>query len=368
MILIGITIALVIGIFIFLQTAVFGQNPEGAAAERVQKSPHYKNGKFENLSFTPDLAEDATYWKVIKQQFRKIEDKEPNEPLPAVKTDLNNLAPDGLQVIWFGHSAYLLRINGKNILVDPVFSGYASPVPIFAKAYDATYNYAVADMPAVIDVLLISHDHYDHLDYKTVKALQPRVKQVVTSLGVGSHLQRWGYDRTKINELDWNDSITIDRVLNFTAQPARHFSGRGLKRNQTFWSSFVLETPTHNLFLGGDSGYDTHFKEIGQKHGPFDLAILECGQYNPYWKYIHTMPEQTAQAAIDLKAKVLLPVHWGKFTLAPHPWREPIERLTKKAAELNLPIATPMIGEVLEIGNPSPLTPGGGTKKWWSVK
>ena len=361
--LLGIVMLATIGILVFLQTAIFGKTPTGADLERVQKSPHYRNGKFENQRFTPDLAEGATYWKIIKEQFRKIKDKEPDQPIPSVKTDLNNLNSDAPQVVWFGHSSYLLRINGKNILVDPVFSGYASPIPIFGKAYDATYNYTVADMPDVIDVLLISHDHYDHLDYKTVKALQPRVKQVVTSLGVGSHLRHWGYDKTKITELDWNDSTTIDSVLNFTAQPARHFSGRGLKRNQTFWSSFVLKTSTHRLFLGGDSGYDTHFKEIGEKHGPFDLAVLECGQYNPYWKYIHTMPEETTQAAIDLKAKLLLPVHWGKFTLAPHAWHEPIERVTKKAAELNLPILTPMIGQQ------SPLTPDGGTnlKKWWRL-
>lgn len=345
-----ITLA-VIGIFIFLQTAVFGQNPEGADLERIKKSLHYKNGKFENQHFTPDLAEDATYWKILKEQFRKIKDKEPRQPLPSVKTGLNKLDPNSLQVVWFGHSSYLLRINGKNVLVDPVFSGYASPVPIFGKAYAATYNYTVADMPDIIDVLIISHDHYDHLDYKTVKALQPKVKQVVTSLGVGSHLKRWGYDKAKINELDWDDSISIDHVLNFTAQPARHFSGRGLKRNQTFWSSFVLKTPTHTLFLGGDSGYDTHFKEIGQKYGPFDLAILECGQYNHYWHYIHTMPEETALAATELRARALLPVHWSKFTLALHTWTEPIERLEKAAKTLNIPLLTPVIGEVVVVKN-----------------
>lgn len=363
-----VTIALIaMGIFTFMQTAVFGQNPEGADLERIKKSPHYKNGKFENLSFTPDLAEDATYWKILKEQFRKIEDKTPNEPIPSVKTNLKQL-PEQPQIVWFGHSSYLLRLNGKNILVDPVFSGYASPIPIFGKAYNATYNYTVADMPDVIDVLLISHDHYDHLDYKTVKALQPKVKQVVTSLGVGSHLQHWGYDKAKINELDWDEHISIDSILNFTAQPARHFSGRGLKRNQTFWSSFVLKTPTHNLFLGGDSGYDTHFKEIGEKHGPFDLAILECGQYNAYWKYIHTMPEQTAQAAIELKTKVLLPVHWGKFTLALHPWYEPIERVTKKAAELNQPIITPMIGQSILIPTAADhFDEAINTKKWWQL-
>jgi L-ascorbate metabolism protein UlaG (beta-lactamase superfamily) len=344
-----------LGVYAFLQTEVFGQNPEGADWERIKKSKQYKNGQFENLSLTPELKEGYNYWDILKAYLKKVEDKEPSKAIPSVKTDLRTLSDDAPQIVWLGHSSYLLRTNGKNILIDPVLSGYASPVSFFGKSYDGTNEYQAEDMPD-IDVLLISHDHYDHLDYKTVKALQPRVKHVITSLGVGSHLKRWGYTPTQITELDWDDSKAVDS-LTFTAQPARHFSGRGFKRNQTFWSSFVLKTPTHSFFLGGDSGYDTHFKTIGEKHGPFDLAILECGQYNDMWYYIHTTPEETAIAAIELKAKALMPVHWGKFTLGLHGWREPIERVTKKAAELNLPVLTPKIG--------GPLTLGGRTEKWW---
>ena len=360
----GIVAVLIAGIFIFLQTDVFGQIATGSRLERIKKSPHFKDGKFNNEHFTPDLAEGVSYWDILKSYLKKVENKEPDFVLPSVKTDLKALHADNPQLVWFGHSSYLLRINGKTILVDPVFSGNASPVSFFGKNYEGSNVYGVEDMPN-IDVLIISHDHYDHLDYKTVKALKPKVKQVLTSLGTGVNLEKWGYNPNTINELDWTESVTIDSVLHFTSTPARHFSGRGLKRNQAFWSSFVLKTPTHNIFIGGDSGYDTHFKTIGEQYGPFDLAILECGQYNYFWKYIHTMPEETALAATDLKAKLLLPVHWAKFTLALHPWTEPIERVTKKAAELNQPIATPMIGEVLEI---SPLTPRGGTKKWWSMK
>lgn len=383
---IAIILLIAIGIYAFLQTAVFGQNPEGADFERIQKSAHYKNGKFENESFTPDLQEGVSYFDMLKEFFKTVKDKEPSVPLPSVKTDLNTLqapkstasADSDLQsesnpeplIVWFGHSSYLLRTNDKNILVDPVLSGYASPIPVGTAAYKTTYTYTVADMPD-IDVLVISHDHYDHLDYETVKALRPRVKHVITSLGVGSHLKRWGYAPEQITELDWNDSKAIDSLM-FTAQPARHFSGRGFKRHQTFWSSFVLKTPTHNFYLGGDSGYDAHFKRIGEKYGPFDLAILECGQYNEYWKYIHMMPEEVALAATELKAKVLMPVHWGKFTLAPHAWYEPIERVTTKAEELGVPILTPMIGEVSPVKSPLPATsdrPSGGmnTKKWWNL-
>ena len=333
-----------LGTFMFLQTDVFGHNPSGADLERIQKSPHYRDGKFNNEHFTPDLKEGTSYWDILKAYVKKVDDRQPFEPIESVKTDLKNLG-DEAQIIWFGHSSYLIHINGKNILVDPILSGHASPFWFAVKAFEGTDIYKVEDMPAVIDVLVITHDHYDHLDYKTVKKLQPSVKQVVTSLGVGSHLKCWGYAETKIHELDWDDSIVIDSLLRFTAQPARHFSGRGLKRNQTFWSSFVLKTPTHNLFLGGDSGYDTHFKAIGQKYGPFDLAMLECGQYNEFWKYIHTMPEETALAATELRAKTFLPVHWSKFNLALHPWHESIERVEKAAKALNVPLVRVKIGQ-----------------------
>ena len=362
----GIIAVVAIGGLIFLQTDVFGQSPSEKRMERIKKSPHFKDGKFNNEHFTPDLAEGVSYWDILKSYRKKVENKEPDFVLPSVKTDLKALNSDNPKLVWFGHSSYLLFINGKTILVDPVFCGHASPVSFMIKNFEGSNVYSVDDMPE-IDVLIISHDHYDHLDYKTVKALKPKVKHVLTSLGTGEHLEKWGYNPNIINELDWSESITIDSVLHFTSTPARHFSGRGLKRNQAFWSSFVLKTPTHSIFIGGDSGYDTHFKTIGEKYGPFDLAILECGQYNYFWKYIHTMPEETALAATELKAKLLLPVHWGKFRLALHPWTEPIERVTKEAERLNQPIATPMIGEVLEIRNPSPPAPRGGVsdKKWW---
>ena len=184
----------------------------------------------------------------------------------------------------------------------------------------------------------------DHLDYKTVLKLKSKVGRIITSLGSGAHLEYWGFDPAIITELDWNEKTVPDSGFQVTATPGRHFSGRGLKRNQSVWSSFVLQTPSKKIFIGGDSGYDTHFVKIGNVHGPFDLALLECGQYNKSWKYIHMMPEQTVQAAIDLKTKTLMPVHWGKFALALHAWDEPIERVVKEAQRLNVPIIHPMIG------------------------
>jgi L-ascorbate metabolism protein UlaG (beta-lactamase superfamily) len=225
------------------------------------------------------------------------------------------------------------------------------------KNFAGTNVYNVDDMPP-IDILLISHDHYDHLDYKTVLKLNNKVKHIITSLGVASHLEYWGFDMNKVTELDWHDTKEIDG-LKFTSQPARHFSGRSFKRAKTLWASFILKTKDWSIYLGADSGYDIHFKEIGEKHGPFDLAILESGQYNEAWHNIHMMPEETVQASIDLKAKTLLPVHWGKFSLSLHPWNEPIERLMKKAEELNVNTTTPLIGEPIIIGENYP------AKKWW---
>ena len=210
--------------------------------------------------------------------------------------------------------------------------------------------------------MVLTHDHYDHLDYKTVRKLRSRVKQVYCSLGVSSHLVYWGFDAKKITELDWWDTTKIDSNIELIAAPARHFSGRGLKRGRTFWSSFILRSKNYSIYLGGDSGYDSHFKLIGEKFGPFDLAILESGQYNAWWPLIHMMPEETVQAAIDLKAKLLLPVHWGKFMLGMHPWDEPVKRVLAKAKELVVNVTTPRIGEPLILGGDYP------REEWWLSK
>ncbi len=333
----------------YLGRRVFGRVPAGTRLERIEKVSNYRDGTFHNLSPTPVMVEGVTLLSSARDYLRPGKDRQPSQPLPSVKTDLNDLPTDGTTLVWFGHSSYLLQIAGKIILVDPVFSGNASPVSFFGKNYPGSNVYGVADMPE-IDILLLTHDHYDHLDYETVRKLRPKIKQVVASMGVGAHLEGWGYSPEIIQELAWHEEAQSAGGINLTALPARHFSGRLFKRGKTLWSSFVLDTPDYKLYLGGDSGYDGHFAEIGTQYGPFDLAILECGQYNQNWPYIHMMPEQTAQAALDLRAKVLLPVHWGKFTLALHPWYEPIERVSKRAQEMNLPLTTPMIGQPITIG------------------
>lgn len=336
-----------------------GKRPAGERLKRIQASPNYKNGSFQNLSVTPVMAEDTSFWKTLRDFMHKPADTTPSKPLPTLKPDLLHL-PDGDPVIvWFGHSSYYIKINGKSILVDPVFGKNASPVPFMISAFKGTGNFSVADFPA-IDMVILTHDHYDHMDYPTILQLKDKAKHFYTSLGVGAHLEYWGIDTNKITEFDWWESAAVDENMQLTAAPGRHFSGRGIKRGQTLWSSFILKTPDYNLFIGGDSGYDTHFKTIGDKFGPFDLAILECGQYNKSWPNIHMMPEETVQAAIDLKAKILLPVHWGKFSLALHPWKEPVTRVIQKAGAENVRLITPMIGETVVLGKDYP------DKEWWS--
>jgi L-ascorbate metabolism protein UlaG (beta-lactamase superfamily) len=335
----------------------FGKQPSGKRMNRIKQSPNYRDGQFQNLSFTPTFAEDVSKFEMIRDGIFKInERKAPQTSLPSVKTDLKNLDPAKDALIWLGHSSYFMQIDGKKMLVDPVFSGHASPFSFMVKSFKGTDIYAPEDFPA-IDYLFITHDHWDHLDYQTI--LKLKIGKTITGLGVGAHLERWGFAPHSIIECDWNETCKPDSGFVVTATPGRHFSGRGFKRNQSIWCSFVLQTPSKKIFIGGDSGYDTHFAKIGAEYGPFDLALLECGQYNKSWKYIHMMPEQTVQTAIDLKAKILMPVHWGKFALSLHAWDEPITRVTREAHRLNVPLIHPMIGQVVDLND------FGAQTEWW---
>lgn len=339
---------------------ITGKLPSGKHLERLQKSPNYKQKGFENLSPTPMKAEGVSYWKMMKEFFKKHPGRAPSVKLPFVKTDLKKLNLPGPVIIWFGHSSYFIHIQNKSFLIDPVFSGNAAPVSFMVKAFPGSNEYKANDMPA-IDYLILTHDHYDHLDFRTIRKLRNKVNKIYCSLGISAHLKYWGVDESQITEMDWWESQQVDADIHLMAAPARHFSGRGIKHAQTLWSSFILKTSQHNLFLGGDSGYDSHFKEIGEKYGPFDIAILEAGQYNSMWPLIHMMPEETVQAAKDLKAKILLPVHWGKFMLSMHPWNEPIKRVLAKAEDLQVSVVTPKIGESLTIDGDFK------SSDWWDI-
>lgn len=322
---------------------VFGKTPSGERLKRVERSPNYRNGVFQNLEHTPVMRESASYPKLMQKFFNRPKDVRPNQPVASVRTDLKTMSDD-LQIVWFGHSSYLVHFKGINILVDPVFSGHASPVKFFGSSFPGSDVYSVEDMPN-INILILTHDHYDHLDHKTILQLKTKTRHVYAALGVGAHLEFWGYEPEMISEFDWNEGEKISDKISITAMPARHFSGRLFTRGKTLWTAFVLELFGKRIFIGGDSGYGTHFKTIGEKFGPFDVALLECGQYGDDWPFIHMKPEETVQAAFDLKATRFIPVHWGKFALAMHPWTEPIKRVVKEAREKDMPISVPKIGE-----------------------
>lgn len=337
----------------------FGKLPTGARLEKIKKSPQYKDGSFHNLFETQVMQKDASFFKIAAKFFSKGIDREPPAPLPAVKTNLKSISGEKPTIIWFGHSSYLIYIAGKKILVDPVFSKSPSPIQSMGKKYyEGSSPFTVEDLPD-LDIVLITHDHYDHLDYETILKLKSKTRIFCATLGVGSHLNSWGVADDRTIEFDMWETHEVIPGIKFTATPARHFSGRLFKRFQTLWASYILNANGVRIFIGSDSGYDGAFKIIGDKYGPFDFALLECGQYNDDWPLIHMTPEQTVQASLDLKADVFMPVHWGKFTLSFHNWNDPIKRVTAEALRLNVNITTPMIGEPVVLGNTLP------TARWW---
>lgn len=335
-----------------------GRNLRGAERLALDSLPNHAYGRFFNEDNPHALPQRINWFTVWKQGRSQPASVRPADAIPSVRTSLQPAAFSKPTVVWFGHSSFLLFWNGKTILVDPVFNDYAGPLPGTVKAFPGSTPYSLEDLPS-IDVLLISHDHYDHLDYTTVKALQSRVKQVIVPAGVGAHFRYWGYPREKITELAWHRSVQLDERFFITATPAFHRSNRGFAQNQTLWASYVLRDSGTRIYYSGDSGYGLHFKAIGTQYGPFDLALLECGQYNRQWPNSHMLPEQTARAAIDLNAQLLLPVHWARFKEAFHPWNEPVQRLLKAADSLALPVTVPLIGEPYTLGEPARRT------AWW---
>ena len=365
---IGIIIIALIGsiiiaasLFLFLSPQ-FGKTPNKEQKAEYAKLENHKNGKFNNQHLSPV---GANFWKILKELTARAPNRNPKKNIETEELDIVNITHQNeniTQLIWFGHSTFLILIDGKKILIDPMFGNTPSPISLFgAKRYSKNLPIDIEELP-FIDAVILSHDHYDHLDYSTIKRLKGKVGQYFTPLGVDNHLIKWGVAKEKINSLNWWDSITISGI-NLICTPARHFSGRGLfDRSTTLWCSWVIQGNKNNIFFSGDSGYDTHFKEIGKKYGPFDISLMECGQYNENWKLLHMTPEESIQASIDLQSKQTLPIHWGAFTLAFHNWTDPIERVLIKANELNIPISTPKIGAIVTIGDTALQT-----ENWWTT-
>lgn len=332
--------------FIYMQQPQFGRSPQGKRLERIKQSPNFKDGSFQNISFTPFVTEGYSMTKITFEfLFGRFPRTTPVNEIPSIRTDLKSLPRDKDVLIWFGHSSYFIQLDGKRFLVDPVFSGNASPVPYTARSFAGTDIYTPDDLPE-IDYLLITHDHYDHLDYATILKLKTKIRWVVCGLGVGEHFEYWGFDPDIIIEKDWNESLSIDDGFTLHTATARHFSGRGITRNNTLWMSYILQTNDYKIYLGGDSGYESHFEELGNKFNGFDLAILDNGQYNQAWKELHMVPREVLQARSDLRATIVLPVHSSKFKLAYHPWDESLIQISELDSTS---VITPMIGELVNL-------------------
>ena len=339
-----------------------GGTPTDQEKAAYAKSGHYQDGQFVNLLPTRQLTGGSTMGVMWNFFFHKAPDAAPPGPLP--QQPLDSLAivrktPEMVRVTWFGHSASLLEIAGQNILLDPMLSVKMGPV---SWATPKRYNPALAIDPAklpYIAAVLISHDHYDHLDYETITKIKDKVGQFYVPLGIGPHLRAWGVPRNRITEMNWGDSAQLPNIM-LRCTPSRHFSGRGLtNHNSTLWCSWVVQGASKRVFYTGDGGYGPHFAAIGRQYGPFDLAVVECGQYNEGWADIHMKPEQSVQAARDVRAAVMLPVHWGAFTESLHPWNEPVTRATAEAARLGQLITTPHLGEPVTLGAKLP------QERWW---
>ena len=340
-----------------------GRKPDGLRLDRMRASPRWGGDGFRNVHpIPPGLREAGAERPTLSDFLCGGNRRVPTGPLPSLNpTDTWLKKPgSGLRATWLGHSTVLIEIDGLRVLTDPVWGPRASPTRLAGPKRFQPAPVALAAMPP-IDLVLLSHDHYDHLDYPTIRELARMDVPFVTSLGVGAHLEAFGVRPERIAELDWWESYTLPHAdLTVTAAPSQHFSGRGLKdRNLTLWSSLVMRSPKHKVFFSGDTGLTTEYAAIRERLGPFDLVMLEVGAFHPSWGDIHLGPANALEAHALLGGGVLLPVHWGTFCLAMHAWDEPAETLLAMAPERGVRLAMPRLGEPVEPVHASGVTP------WW---
>jgi L-ascorbate metabolism protein UlaG (beta-lactamase superfamily) len=325
----------------------------------VAGSPQFTGGRFRNSLPTPSFKPANARDGLLRQWHEERHNGHPGGPVPLAVSQLPAEAGE-LGVTWFGHASALLEIDGQRVLVDPVWGERVSPSPLVGPTRLHPNPLPLENLPPV-DVVVISHDHYDHLDLPTVQFLRERSSAVfVVPLGIGVHLRTWGVPDERIVELDWDGSTTVGG-LTLTCTEARHFSGRFFARDTTLWASWVIAGPRHKVFFGGDTGYTPAFAAVGARFGPFDLTLLPVGAYNDAWKYIHMDPEEAVRAHGDLGGQVLLPIHWATFNLAFHRWAEPVQRARAAAERSGVRLVVPVPGQRIDVLDPPELT------DWWSV-
>jgi L-ascorbate metabolism protein UlaG (beta-lactamase superfamily) len=342
---------------------VFGGNPSNNQKEVYSKFDNYENGKFINQVTTNMNTISADSSSMSKDSISVGGERNPDGQIPISEIDWNKIKSNEDSLTWFGHSAFLLSIDNKKLLVDPMLGPIASPVSFVGpKRYSKDMLDIIDDMPP-IDAVFITHDHYDHLDFPSIQKLKNKVGHFFVPYGVSNHLIRWGIAKENITELNWWDEAEF-QGLTVALTPTKHFSGRGIfNRNSTLWGGWVILGKQTRFYTSGDGGYDTHFKEIGEKYGPFDMALIEGGQYDKRWSEVHMIPEESVHAFKDVNGKNMMLMHWGAFTLARHGWAEPIERALKEAKKSDVNLIAPKIGEtVLLIG--SEFEP---VSSWWKM-
>lgn len=331
----------------------FGADIMKSDKKAYEKSKYWNGEKFLNMSETTMDINMKSIPGLLKAQLKNRAERRPEKNIEVIPFDAQSFAqkPSTPKFIWYGHSALLIQIQGKNYLMDPMMGDDSSPIaPLTTKRFSEGILEIIDDLPP-LEAIFMTHDHYDHLDYASIKKLQAKVNKYYVALGVSRHLEKWGIPSEQIKEFDWWDELE-EGGLKIVFTPSRHFSGRGLTdRAKSLWGGWVIQWDEQSLYCTGDGGYDEHFEEIGAKYGPFDWAFVECGQYNKLWHQIHMYPEESVQAGLISKAKIIIPIHWGGFALALHPWKEPVERFVAEAHKSNAPICLPQIGEIVEMGN-----------------
>ena len=334
-----------------------GKTPTAEKTDSYSRMSNFKNGKFINTI----PAEEPAFFKTLWEWIKGAQHTTPDSPLPvhqSVATELNAFPESGLRITWLGHSTTLIELDGVRILTDPVWSERSSPFSWMGPKRFFDIPLALPDLPA-LDAVVISHDHYDHLDKPTVLHLAQTGVPLIVPLGVDARLESFGVDPSQVTALNWWEHTDI-KGIRITATPARHFSGRGLSdRNRTLWAGFAFAGPQHNVYYTGDTGMCPEFKEIGNRLGPFDATLVEIGAYHRFWADLHLGPEQAVAAVQNARGGLLIPVHWGTFDLALHSWVEPAERLIAAAIECAAPIVVPMPGQSITPSAPPPL------KRWW---
>lgn len=330
---------------------------------KYEQSENWKNGMFRNLEKTDMVTGPLQIGRIIYKQLTYGKEGEPTQPLPVLPFDKNSfLAPsEKAKFIWYGHSVVFMRMNEQTLLIDPMLGGNTTPIaPIANKRFSENTLQLIDGFPE-IDLLLLTHDHYDHLDFDSIQKLKHKTQKYFVALGIKRHLVRWGVAPDLITEFDWWDNQSFENI-NITFTPTRHFSGRGLTdRNKSLWGGWAFENKNENIWFSGDGGYGQHFKEVGKRLGPFDFGFMECGQYNEEWRPIHLFPNESVQAAIDAGAKKIMPVHWAGFNLSfQHTWYEPGNDFAKFATKKNIDFILPSLGMLFNTTNDF-------KEKWWEA-